>query len=72
MGGCTAFTTTAVEKLPQAVEILDPINVVKLVSKALEQSQQRAHREQHGRRGLKDEQPQFFFSPQHVIARSDG
>ena len=55
MDGFTGFKTAAVEELPHAVEVLDPFHVVKLGSEALDQTRQRIQREQHGRRGRKDD-----------------
>lgn len=55
MDGFTGFKTAAVEELPHAVEVLDPFHVVKLGSVALDQTRQRIQREQHGRRGRKDD-----------------
>lgn len=49
MDGFTGFITAA------GVEVLDPLHVVKLASDALDKSRQRIQREQHGRRGLKDD-----------------
>ncbi|KWR74026.1 transposase [Arthrobacter sp. W1] len=54
MDGFTGFKTAA-EELPDAVEVLDPFHVVKLGSDALDKTRQRVQREQHGRRGLKDD-----------------
>ena len=55
MDGFTGFKTASAEGLPDAVEVLDPFHVVKLGSDALDKSRQRVQREQHGRRGLKDD-----------------
>lgn len=55
MDGFTGFKTAAAEELPQAVEVLDPFHVVKLGSEALDMTRQRVQREQHGRRGRKDD-----------------
>lgn len=55
MDGFTGFKTAAAEELPQAVEVLDPFHVVKLGSEALNATRQRVQREQHGRRGCKDD-----------------
>ena len=55
MDGFTGFKTAAVEELPEAVEVLDPFHVVKLASDALDQTRQRVQREQHGRRGKKND-----------------
>lgn len=55
MDGFTGFKTAAAEELPDAVEVLDPFHVVKLGSDALDKTRQRVQREQHGRRGLKDD-----------------
>jgi len=55
MDGFTGFKTASAEELPDAVEVLDPFHVVKLGSDALDKSRQRVQREQHGRRGLKDD-----------------
>ncbi|CBT75032.1 transposase of ISAar20, ISL3 family [Glutamicibacter arilaitensis Re117] len=55
MDGFTGFKTAAAEELPHAVEVLDPFHVVKLGSEALDQTRQRVQREQHGRRGRKDD-----------------
>ena len=55
MDGFTGFKTAAAEELPEAVEVLDPFHVVKLGSEALDKTRQRVQREQHGRRGLKDD-----------------
>lgn len=37
------------------VEVLDPFHVVKLGSEALDRTRERVQREEHGRRGLKDD-----------------
>ena len=55
MDGFTGFKTASAEELPDAVEVLDPFHMVKLGSDALDKSRQRVQREQHGRRGLKDD-----------------
>ena len=55
MDGFTGFKTAAAEELPHAVEVLDPFHVVKLGSEALDETRQRVQREQHGRRGRKDD-----------------
>ena len=55
MDGFTGFKTAAAEELPAAVEVLDPFHVVKLGSDALDKTRQRVQREQHGRRGRKDD-----------------
>lgn len=55
MDGFTGFKTAAAEELPQAVEVLDPFHVVELGSEALDMTRQRVQREQHGRRGRKDD-----------------
>lgn len=57
MDGFTDFKTASAEELPEAVEVLDPFDVVKLGSDALDKPWQRVQREQHGRRGLKDDPP---------------
>lgn len=55
MDGFTGFKTAAAEELPAAIEVLDPFHVVKLGSDALDKTRQRVQREQHGRRGRKDD-----------------
>lgn len=51
----TGFRIAAVTELPEAVEVLEPVYVVQLGSDALDKTRQRVRREQHGRRGLKDD-----------------
>ncbi|WP_159613667.1 ISL3 family transposase [Glutamicibacter sp. JC586] len=55
MDGFTGFKTAAVEELPQAVEVMDPFHVIKLASEAMDQTRQRIQREEHGRRGRKED-----------------
>lgn len=55
MDGFTGFKTAAVEELPQAVEVMDPFHVIKLAAEAKDQTRQRIQREEHGRRGRKED-----------------
>jgi len=55
MDGFTGFKTAAVEELPQAVEVMDPFHVIKLASETMDQTRQRIQREEHGRRGRKED-----------------
>ena len=51
MDGFTGFKTAAVEKLPDAVEVMDPFHVVQLAGDALDRCRQRVQQETLGHRG---------------------
>ncbi len=51
MDGFTGFKTAAAEKLPDAVEVMDPFHVVQLAGDALDRCRQRVQHETLGRRG---------------------
>lgn len=51
MDGFTGFKTAAVEKLPDAVEVMDPFHVVQLAGDALDRCRQRVQQETVGHRG---------------------
>ncbi len=51
MDGFTGFKTAAVDKLPDAVEVMDPFHVVQLAGDALDRCRQRVQQETLGHRG---------------------
>ena len=51
MDGFTGFKTAAAEKLPDAVEVMDPFHVVQLAGDALDRCRQRVQHETLGHRG---------------------
>ena len=51
MDGFTGFKTAAVDKLPDAVEVMDPFHVVQLAGDALDRCRQRLQQETVGHRG---------------------
>jgi transposase len=51
MDGFTGFKTAAADKLPDAVEVMDPFHVVQLAGDALDRSRQRVQQETLGHRG---------------------
>ena len=51
MDGFTGFKTAAVDKLPDAVEVMDPFHVVQLAGDALDRCRQRLQQETMGHRG---------------------
>ena len=51
MDGFTGFKTAAVDKLPDAVEAMDPFHVVQLAGDALDRCRQRVQQETLGHRG---------------------
>lgn len=51
MDGFNGFKTAAVEKLPDAVEVMDPFHVVQLAGDALDRCRQRLQQETLGHRG---------------------
>ncbi|MCA0251824.1 MAG: ISL3 family transposase [Actinobacteria bacterium] len=51
MDGFTGFKTAAVDKLPDAVEVMDPFHVVQLAGDALDRCRQRIQQETTGHRG---------------------
>src|SRR5699024_3571975 len=53
MDGFTGFKTAATEKLPDAVEIMDPFHVIGVAADALDRCRQRVQQETQGHRGRK-------------------
>ncbi len=51
MDGFTGFKTAAVDKLPDAVDVMDPFHVVQLAGDALDRCRQRVQQETVGHRG---------------------
>ena len=51
MDGFTGFKTAAVDKLPDAVEVMDPFHVVQLAGDALDRCRQRIQQDTLGHRG---------------------
>ncbi len=51
MDGFTGFKTATVDKLPDAVEVMDPLHVVALTGDALDRCRQRVQQDTNGRRG---------------------
>lgn len=54
-GRFTGFKTAAVEKLPNAVAVMDPFHVVRLAGDALDRCRRRVQQAIHGHRGRKDD-----------------
>jgi len=52
MDGFTGFKTATAEELPDAVAVMDPFHVVRLVGDALDRCRRRVQQELHGHRGL--------------------
>jgi transposase len=55
MDGFTGFKTAATAQVPDAVAVMDPFHVVRLVGDGLTQCRQRVQQQVHGRRGHKDD-----------------
>ena len=55
MDGFTGFKTATAEELPDAVAVMDPFHVVRLVGDALDDCRRRIQRDTFGRRGRKDD-----------------
>ncbi len=51
MDGFAGFKTAAAEELPDAVAVMDPFHVVRLVGDSLDQCRRRVQQELHGHRG---------------------
>ena len=55
MDGFTGFKTAAAEEVPDAVAVMDPFHVIRLVGDALDTCRRRVQQDTFGRRGRKDD-----------------